>query len=442
MISSATPFRTIGGCSVSVWRDVARKVSSPIPDRDLVLMHDAAEEHSALCLSQCVKESTMGRDASAQRTRNPLGLMQPDGSTLASFSTWADAVREWRRRVNDLGYKQGVYAPYEMALEQYLVTYVGGPRCFTTGGNVCANGETWDGALGGSVGLYIVQTVERLNQYIGDGTMASNPYKQPIIYVLDRDYGRYGLTSGQAAKIASHKFVNRQGRQPLAIVLHIQEGTTASSLSWWASGNADASSTVMVQKDGSLLTVIPPQHGPWTNGDVNQPTAKGRQLIARLNGANPNTVTLSIETEGKSGDKATDAAVETICWQVTQWMNDYGLTTNDIYRHADLNSVSRSFCPGAYWDQVMQRLSGNGGTVTPPQTTWPNKPSWLPDDLVRVLFPEADPGGTRTKTWLQYCGETGRAPRRVTFHGSGTAQLIEFSDGLLIDATGKIVSRG
>lgn len=440
MIGSDTPFRNIGGCSINAWRSVARKVDSPINDNDLCLMHDAADEHAALCLAQCVKESTVGRDASAQRTKNPLGLMNSDGATLMQFATWADAVREWRKRINDLSYKGGVYAPHDMTLGQYLVTYVGGPRCWQTGGNVCANGETWDGALGGSIGLYIMQTIDRLNEYIGGETVSSNPYKVPALYTLDKDYSRFGLSSGQAAKIATHRFANRSGNKPIAMFLHIQEGTTSSSLSWWASGNADASSSVMIQRDGSLLVVIPSQHGPWTNGDVSSPSSKGRALLSRINNINPNLVTLSIEMEGYSKDKATDAAIETVCYQLTEWMNQYALTINDVYKHADINSTSRAFCPGAYWDQVMARMSSSPSPIPTP-ATWPNKPSWLPASLIPTLFPEADPNGKRTAGWLAYCASIGRAPRRVAFHGTGVSQLIEFSDGALIDIDGKVVGQ-
>lgn len=437
MITSDTPFRRIGGCSSSVWIDTARKLASPIPETTLRLMHDIADQHSALCLSQCVKESSLGRDSSAQRTKNPLGLMAADGATLLSFSTWENAVREWVRRITDLSYKSGVYAPENITLGQFLVTYVGGLRCWTTGGNVCANGETWDGALGGSVGLYITQTIERLNAYIGDVTMPDNQFRKPIIYSLDRDYSRYGLTSGNAAKILNHKFPARQGRKPMAMFLHIQEGNTQSSLSWWASGNADASATVMVQQDGSLLTVIGTQDAPWTNGDVQSPSVKGRALLSRIGNVNPNLVTLSIEMEGNSAKQISDPAVETICWQLTQWMTEFNLTKEDIYKHADINSVTRSHCPGAYWDQVMNRLS-SGGTSP---VLWPSKPSWLPDHMVKVLFPEADPAGIRTKAWMNLCASTGRAPRRIAFHGTGADQLIEFSDGSLIDSAGNILGR-
>ena len=415
-------------------------VESPIPGPELEEMHAVAGPHSALCLSQCVKESTLGRDQSARLTRNPLGLMTSDGSTLQSFPTWPDAVRNWLTRITDLSYKGGVYAPWEITLEQYLATYVGGPGCWTTRGITCANGETWDGENGGSVGLYIQQTVDRLNDYTEGASMA-NPYPAPTIYSLSRDYARFGLTQPQANKIGSHKFAARQGKKPMAIVLHIQEGTTKSSLSWWASGNADASATVMIEKDGSLLRVIPEADGPWTNGDVKAPSAKGQQLLNKIGGVNPNLVTLSIEAAGFSNDLMTDAAATTTCWQLTEWMRIHGLTKADIYKHADLNSVTRAFCPGKYWDQVMAKLDG----VTPapvPAPAWPGKPAWLPAEMVKVLFPEADPAGLRTQAWFAECNRSGRAPRRIAFHGTGSQQLIEFNDGTLIDATGKVVSRG
>jgi len=441
MITPATPFRQIGPCDVEEWITVARTVESPIPEEELVAMHAAADQHAALCLSQCVKESTLGRDQSARMTKNPLGLMQANGKTLQKFTYWADAVDEWIRRITDLTYKGGVYAPQNISLEQYLVTYVGGPGCWTTNGGTCANGETWDGENGGSVGLYIQQTVDRLNDYTEGASMATNPYPKPTIYGLGADYGRYGLTQPQANKIAGHKFAGRQGKKPAAMVLHIQEGTTKSSLSWWASGNADASSTVMVQKDGSILRVIPEADGPWTNGDVKSPSAKGQQLLNKIGGVNPNLVTLSIETEGMSGEVLPEAAVNAICWQLTEWMTTYGLTKNDIYKHADINSVTRAFCPGTYFDAVMKRLEG-GGVTPPAPSEWPGKPAWLPAELVKTLFPEADPAGLRTQAWFAECTRTGRAPRRVAFHGTGATQLIEFSDGTLIDAAGKVVGRG
>lgn len=439
MITPQTPFRQVGPCDADDWIAVGRLVESPISPDTLALMHRAAGDHSALCLSQCVKESTLGRDQSARLTKNPLGLMAADGKTLQIFPFWVDAVSEWVRRITDVGYKGGVYAPESCTLEQFLATYVGGPGCWQTRGGRCANGETWDGSLGGSVGLYISQTIDRLNDYTG-GTMPSpNRFRTPTTYTLKRDYARFGLSLAQANKVLGHKFAGRGGAKIAAIVLHIQEGTSASSLSWWASGNADASSSAMVQKDGSVLLIIDPADGPWTNGDVNQPSPKGTALIERIGGINPNKVTLSIEAEGRSGDSMGESQLNAMCWLITDWMITYGLTMNDIYKHADINGKDRSFCPGKYWDQVIAKL---GEVPLPTNTVWPGKPTWLPPEMVKTLFPEADPEGVRTQAWFAECVRTGRAPRRVSFHGQGTEQIIEFSDGTLIDSAGKVVGRG
>jgi hypothetical protein len=58
------------------------------------------------------------------------------------------------------------------------------------------------------------------------------------------------------------------------------DGTTNGSLAYWASNAVDASSTVMIQKDGSILKIIPEQHGPWTNGDVISPTAEAAEILS------------------------------------------------------------------------------------------------------------------------------------------------------------------
>ena len=77
---------------------------------------------------------------------------------------------------------------------------------------------------------------------------------------------------------------------------------------------------------------------------------------------------------------------------------------------------------------------------TPSAEIWPGKPAWLPDFMVKELFPEADPAGPRTKAWLAYCASAGRAPRRVKFHRVGSPdELIEFSDGMLVAKDGKVL---
>lgn len=446
-VTRSTPFRSIGDAPLVAWESECRRLNSPIPASQLPQCIAAVNGYGALALAQAVKESQLGATATARN--NPLGLMSMDGARFLSFASWAEAFTEYRRRISDLSYKGGVYAPQDKTLADYIVTYVGGPRCLTSGGVTCANGETWDGADGGSVGLYIVQTIGRINGYLReDDTMTDptpaprvNPFPTPVIYDLAKDFGRYGLTQAQANKISGHRFANRNGYKPLAIVLHIQEGTNASSLSWWASGNADASSSVMVGRDGSVLRIIPPEHGPWTNGDTQRPSQRGQALLTRIGNANPNVVTLSIEAEGYYQQEATDAQLQAICWQVTDWMIRYDLTASNLYRHADINSVTRANCPGAYYDNVESALRGTGAS----KPTFSGLPSEMTSDDVYALFPEASPSGPVTLAWLQRCASLKTWPHRVdvatpTPGSRPWSKRFRFSDGYTIyaNADGKV----
>ena len=349
--------------------------------------------------------------------RNPWSMTagwDHGGHIWSRYATFANAATDWAARMLD---PQGPYSATH-SLAAMLRVYAP--------------------ASDGNDEARYVETIRREIDALplAGGTPVANSYRTPAIYELYRDYAGFRLTQAQATKIGNHKFPGRSGRKPLAIVLHIQEGTTMGSLNWWASGNADASSTVMVQPDGSVLRVIPEADGPWTNGDANKPSAKGQSLITRSGGGNLNLVTLSVEMQGYTADRLSPAALNAICWQVTEWMGKYGLTTTDIYRHADINSVTRGQCPGAYFDQVMTELKG--AAPAPAPVAWPGKPVWMPDAMVTELFPEATPNGLRTNAWLEYSRGMGRSPRRVKFHFVGTPQeMIEFSDGMLIFRDGR-----
>lgn len=446
MINSATPFRSIGDAPAAAWEQMAAKYRSPIPNDQLADCAMAATGYGCVALAQAIKESQLGAAGLPIAKRNPLGLMDQTGSSFLSFSTWAEAFAEFRRRMTDPSYKGGVYLPQDKSLRDYIVTYVGGPGCLQSNGARCANGETWDGDDGGSIGLYIQQTIDRINGFkemtVTDPTpVRTNPFPVPPLYSLSKDYARYGISQSAANKIAGHRFQNRNGFKPLAIVLHIQEGTNASSLSWWASGNADASSSVMIGRDGSVLSIIPPEHGPWTNGDTQRPSPRGQALLDRIKGANPNLVTLSIEAEGYYQQEATDAQLQAICWQVTEWMLRYDLTDVNVYRHADINSVTRANCPGAYYDDVLANLRGTG--IAKP--TFTNLPQDMISDDIYQLFPEASPNGPVTQKWMARCLNTKLWPQRVSVStpapGSRPwSKRFVFSDGWIIyaDANGRI----
>ena len=433
--TGSTPWRETGDTTLAAFRAaIARSIgagSSPMAtEGDVVYGTAAAAGLSRLAAAMAWHETKnfswncdtapAGFPCIPAACRNPWAVTgAAEGGQIgrwAVYRSFASAARAWVQRLTDTA---GPYA---------------GTR--TIADLIRVYAPATDGNDEAEYVATVCREIDRL-PVIGGNGVAANPFRAPAIYELYRDYAGFGLTQAQAIRIGQNKFVGRQGYKPSAIVLHVQEGTTMGSLAYWST--VQASSTVMVQKDGSVLRVIPEADGPWTNGDVQKPSAKGQSLISRLGGANLNLGTLSVEMEGYSGDVLADGVIETLCWVCWDWMTRYPIGLSDIYRHADINSVTRGQCPGAYYDVVMGRLQAaqQGGQPAP---SWPGKPAWLPDSLIVDLFPEAAPGGPRTNAWLAYCGRTGRAPRRVTFHYKGTPQeLIEFSDGLLIDKAAKVV---
>jgi hypothetical protein len=157
-VTKDTPFRDLP--VISAERMCAILKGFPM-EGECRLIH-AALAGRPLALAQSWMESSYGKSENAERTRNALGLMQSDGRTLQVFPTFAAGFGEWARRMDDPDYKGGVYQPRNMTLERMIYTYVGGPGCWATRGETCANGET-----GASVRAYLAETVARLNRYYG-----------------------------------------------------------------------------------------------------------------------------------------------------------------------------------------------------------------------------------------------------------------------------------
>lgn len=200
---------------------------------------------------------------------------------------------------------------------------------------------------------------------------------------IDDDAARFGLQPWERDTLLKRCFAERRdGRiqgAPAFIVLHIQEGSTVGSLEHFVHGRypdgspVQASCTVTIQRDGSILRVIPERDGPWTNGAVRQPTARGRAMIAR--GGNPNIWTLSLEMEGRHNRAITEAQIRSAEW----WIRDAArrhripLDRDHILRHADVDQVQRANCPGLYFEPLIRRLVappvtpslGNGQTPAP-----------------------------------------------------------------------------
>jgi hypothetical protein len=170
------------------------------------------------------------------------------------------------------------------------------------------------------------------------------------------------------------RYRGRGGMSPKIIVLHIQEGSSWGSWTWFH--QVSASSTIFANKNGSIWNLVPEGDAPWTNGDVKSPSAKAVAVMNKF-GWDPNYYTLSIETEGFTGEwPKAQAQLDAVVWQIKTWMRKYNIPKEMIFRHADFNSVSRSRCPGdAFFNYVMKALDGTEvpthAVVVSPETVTP-----------------------------------------------------------------------
>lgn len=194
----------------------------------------------------------------------------------------------------------------------------------------------------------------------------------PTIYTLEQDYDRFGLTYQEAMALLAKRFVNRfdpmsgvTGKGEFG-VYHIQDGDTVGSLRWWL--GVDASANWMSQKDGSLLRVIPEEHGPWTNGDVTAPTPEAAKLIAKP--GNKNIWSRTVEAAGKPGVAMPDAQIESLAWLGLKWIREDGVPRENLLRHGWINSVTRSRC-GLYLPQVLEIIDHELSSAKPEEPTYP-----------------------------------------------------------------------
>lgn len=150
-ITDATPMRSIGDLPRSVW--AAKLAGSPM-ESELDAIITAASPYGALCLCQAIRESSLGRDQSAQANHNAWGLMK-QYPILYSFPSWAAGAAFFKKTLAN----ETIYPPHDITMLDFVRTYVGGPLCRQTEGRVCN-----DVNASGTNPKYLVSLLADLNK--------------------------------------------------------------------------------------------------------------------------------------------------------------------------------------------------------------------------------------------------------------------------------------
>lgn len=335
-------WRDIGDTTLDVYQKEFERVNSPMLS-EVAAVYEAAKPHSAQILAHMWKENQYATTGIVIKPEhhNPLGLVARYGepripfpqepsmdNRFAIYPTWVDCINAWKRRVED------PQMPYvvTITLEEFLAVYApSGDKHPITGLD--------------NADINYLGTMEAMLRRFA---MMEGQQMPNII-----DMWLHVAQSGWPA--VERRYIGRFGAQPKIIVLHIQQGTNWGS--WQHFHNVSASATVEIGKNGDIWRLVPESDAPWTNGDVNNPSALGREVINKW-GSDPNIYSLTIETEGMSGEAAPQAQIDSIVWQISTWMQKYNIPLRYVLRHADINSVDKAFCPGnALYNTVISRLS-------------------------------------------------------------------------------------
>ena len=184
-------------------------------------------------------------------------------------------------------------------------------------------------------------------------------------------------------QIEQKSTANQSGRgnyKPCLIVWHIADGTYNGTVTWEQNPASQVSSHFVLGKNGEITQLVPLDKAAWTQGVVNQPI---HPYVKAHNGVNPNLYCVSIECEGKWSethgaltDKQLAAAAWLTCHIVEEIDRIYGIEIpidrEHIIGHYQINSVTRSHCPGELFpfDELIARAKGE----QPPADKLPDNP--------------------------------------------------------------------
>jgi N-acetyl-anhydromuramyl-L-alanine amidase AmpD len=160
----------------------------------------------------------------------------------------------------------------------------------------------------------------------------------------------------------------RNGYKPIAVVLHIAEGSLAGCDAWFNSPNNTGSSTqYCVGKNGEIHQYVSEDDAAWGNGQVNKPS-----WPLLIQDVNPNLYTISIEHEGFTGEPWTEPMFNTDVWLVGQIIQRWNIPIDKdhIIGHYRIDSVNRARCPGTGlpWDRLFAALAAQQPTPVPVPT--------------------------------------------------------------------------
>lgn len=136
----------------------------------------------------------------------------------------------------------------------------------------------------------------------------------------------------------------RNGHKPLAIVIHIMDGSLAGTDAWFNDPHSHVSSNYGIGKSGEIHQYVDEADSAAAQGIVDRPTAK---VVLSNPGVNPNLLCISIEHEGFDPNPLTDEQKKSSAALIADIAkrNSLPLDSDHVIPHHSIR-FSKT-CPGA-----------------------------------------------------------------------------------------------
>ncbi len=148
-------------------------------------------------------------------------------------------------------------------------------------------------------------------------------------------------------------FKGRNNHVPMAIVVHIMDGTLTGTDAWFLDSASSLSAHYGIGKDGTVHHYVHECDTAFHAGIVHSPTWNLYDPSI-----NPNSVTVGIEHEGRSADVWPDAQKHASAQLIAEIAHRWNipLDRQHVIGHRELDTVTRSFCPsgdGSIVDELL-----------------------------------------------------------------------------------------
>lgn len=136
-------------------------------------------------------------------------------------------------------------------------------------------------------------------------------------------------------KLLPINYTKGRTHRPIAVVLHLMDGSLLGTDAWFRNPKAQASTHYGIGKKGEIVQWVKEEDTAWANGRIDKPTWK---LINTK--VSPNNYTISIEHEGRSGHVWTDAQYESDAFLVQLICERWGIPVDadHIILHSEIFS--------------------------------------------------------------------------------------------------------